>query len=113
MSEIDDKLVEALHIAAKIHREIGGQSALADTIEQAAAALEAAAEGLRAAVHCARVPIIVPGLGSRDDSAPGGGCRNGAGAHDPEQGRSGLPTREPAGEAARVDGGLGGVSGVG
>lgn len=41
-------LIERLHIAAKIHKDIGGQSALAATIREAATALEAAREEIAA-----------------------------------------------------------------
>lgn len=53
MNTTDNKaLADRLDIAAKIHEDIGGQSALAATIREAAAALSPQADKARGEVYC-------------------------------------------------------------
>ncbi len=61
-------------------------------------------------VDRARLPVVVPGLGGREDRPPPGGRRGGAGACREEQGRGGVPAHRPVRAPASADGRVGGVS---
>ena len=59
--------------------------------------------------RCARLPLVVPGLGGGEDGPPAGGHRGGAGARGAEQGRGGVREVGPVRAAAAADGRLGGL----
>ena len=60
--------------------------------------------------RCSRLPLVVPGLGGREDRPSACGHRGGAGACSPEQGGGGLCSVGPVRAPAAADGRLVGVS---
>ena len=104
-----DRALEVLDAA----RSLGdGDSGVPDAERAADRAVDAAADAPapRDRGRCARLPLVVPGLGGGEDGPPAGGHRGGAGARGAEQGGGGVCAVGPVRAAAAADGRLVGLS---
>ena len=105
----DNPCDRILHLLGPQHDVVTHHRAL--PYGEVAAAIEKARAAKPSGVGAAWVPVVLPGLGRREDRSSAGGCRGGAGACGEEQGGGRLHANRPVRAEASAHGGLVGVSG--